>query len=167
MNIQYFELNPIFKRKLADEYLLPLITKIIIMIIVMLFILNLVISGAYTGKSNETIINVGTFRSGSNGSLTLIQFKYTVTILFLLFSFLMTYLFMKNKRDIYKDAKFGKGIQEIVSITEIIHTPSMLIYKINSKNIFTITSDQNLKINQKLEIYYLAYSKRILEVKLI
>ena len=165
--IQYFDLDPLYKRKLYKEYMNPLKLKIVLMLLGMSMLFFLVINGATAGKTDDDVIDVVSIRSLSSDSLPVNWFKYTIIGTFLFFGLIMLTIFTKSNIGVYKDYLMGKGVIEQVQIIEVIYTPARPIYKVNSEVFLTVNIDAVLYPSQPLELVYLRHSQRLIEVRIL
>lgn len=89
-----------------------------------------------------------------------------VHLAFHLLLFLGAYATFKTiNSGLFKDYQSGQGIKEMITIMEIMPTPTLQIYITNSPIVKTITDETALDIGDQLTIYYLEFSGRLLYIE--
>lgn len=165
-NVQYFDLEASFRRSIHEEYSGPLFSKTVFLILfqIVFFIVFSIL------MENNTDIN-GYFKVGFGKNPVIYkQIAYsTFLIIHLVFHvllFLGAYETFKTiNLGLYKDYQSGQGIKEVITIMEIMQTPTHRIYITNSPVVKTITDETALCIGDELTIYYLEFSGRLLYVE--
>lgn len=164
-NMEYFELDPGLRASIQMEYSGPLYGKMAIFVLIQIFIFIFFTFGMGAHKDIYGMIEVGLFRSPRSVKLPYTHFVWGQVIFHVLMFIAALESFGKINLGLYKDAQSGKGIKEVITITEIMYTPACPVYITNSPVLKTITDETALCIGDELTIYYLEFSGRLLYIE--
>ncbi len=166
-NIETFDLDPGLKMSIYDEYIHSLRDRLIVLVVIQVVVFILTVSAAGAHKDiNGYIQVVPSLRS----PLRQVDIKFSYFVWSQVFFHILLFIgafqaLGRIKIGLLKDYKLGKGIKEVVMITEIIRTPATPVYVTSSLIVKTLTNERLLRIGDQLTIYYLKYSGRLLYIE--
>gem|GEM_PF-1821835 len=163
-NMEYFDLDPGLRTSIQMEYSGPLYRKMTIFVLIHLFIFIYFTFRMREHVDSYRLIEVGLFRSPRSVRIPYTYFVGGQIVFHILMFIAALESFGKINLGLYKDSQSGKGIKEIITITDIMYTPACPVYITNSPVLKTITDETVLCIGDELIIYYLEFSGRLLYI---
>lgn len=165
-NVQYFDLEANFRRSIHEEYSGPLFSKTVFLVLfqIVFFVVFSVLMETNTNSNDAFEVGFGknpvVYKQISYSTFLLVHLAFHIVL------FLGAYATFKTiNLGLFKDYQSGQGIKEVITIMEIMQTPTHRVYITNSPIIKTITDETTLFIGDQLTIYYLEFSGRLLYIE--
>lgn len=164
--METFNLDSDFLKQIRREYFQPFYTKIIFFVFVQILVFVLFTKAMQSNQDSNGNLEVILKNGGSFALVNMLNTKFFwMQVAFHCMIFTLAYAsFSRVNINLLKDFKFGKGIQERITIVDILETPAANIYITDSSTIKTIVENFPLRVGDNMTIYYLKYSARLLHI---